>query len=154
MDIGVSYYITAKGVSMFRLKVVKGKPHGHCLTFPIGEFIFGRGPECNIRPMSDLVSRQHCLLQVTEDGAVIRDLGSRNGTLVNGQLVLCDQQLRNGDSLQVGPLVLEVMLTDPSPDESIRDTAIALHGDTATKEQMLPDTSDQVLEEEKTIPVN
>src|SRR5437660_9991309 len=93
-----------------RMKVVKGKPHGHCLQFPSGEFMFGRGPECDVRPNSDLVSRQHCLLHVTEDTATIRDLGSMNGTLVNGQLVSAARGLSHGDTLQIGPLVLEVIL--------------------------------------------
>jgi pSer/pThr/pTyr-binding forkhead associated (FHA) protein len=98
-----------------RLKVVKGKPRGHCLSFPVGNYLFGRGPECDIRPNSDLVSRQHCQLQVSDDNVTIRDLGSVNGTLVNGQLVTNTRLLAHGDTLQLGPLVLEVMLdVDPS----------------------------------------
>jgi pSer/pThr/pTyr-binding forkhead associated (FHA) protein len=93
-----------------RLKVVKGKPRGHCLLFPKGQFMFGRGPECDVRPNSDLVSRQHCLLNVTEDGATINDLGSMNGTLINGQLVTNARLLTHGDTVQIGPLVLEVIL--------------------------------------------
>jgi len=95
-----------------RLKVVRGKPRGHCLSFPNGEYMFGRGPECDVRPNSDLVSRQHCLLHIKEDNVTIRDLGSVNGTLVNGQLVTAARPLANGDTLQIGPLVLEVVLDD------------------------------------------
>jgi pSer/pThr/pTyr-binding forkhead associated (FHA) protein len=95
-----------------RLKVVRGKPRGHCLSFPSGEYMFGRGPECDVRANSDLVSRQHCLLHVTEDAASIRDLGSTNGTLVNGQLVRAVRPLANGDTLEIGPLVLETILND------------------------------------------
>src|SRR5437870_8548566 len=110
-----------------RLKVVKGKPHGHCLLFPNGEFMFGRGPECDVRPNSDLVSRQHCLLHVLDDSATIRDLGSMNGTLVNGQLVDAERALVTGDTLQIGPLVLEVLLeTDRSTlGASLEDTVQA-----------------------------
>jgi pSer/pThr/pTyr-binding forkhead associated (FHA) protein len=93
-----------------RMKVVCGKPRGHFLLFPPGEFMIGRGPECDIRPNSDLVSRQHCLLQITKVDATIRDLGSVNGTLVNGQLVIGDRVLGHGDTLQLGPLVLQVVL--------------------------------------------
>ncbi|MBI3821214.1 MAG: FHA domain-containing protein [Planctomycetes bacterium] len=120
-----------------RLKVVKGKPQGHCLLFPNGEFMFGRGPECDVRPNSDLVSRQHCLLQVTDAGAVIRDLGSRNGTLINGQLVLGEHRLAHGDTLQLGPLVLEVRLDveAASPGVSILDTAIINQYDTVHQER-------------------
>src|SRR5262245_23545905 len=81
-----------------RLKVVRGKPQGHSLAFPNGEFMIGRGPECDVRPNSDLVSRQHCLLRICDDSATIRDLGSMNGTLVNGQLVSNARVLTTGDT--------------------------------------------------------
>ena len=93
-----------------RLKIVRGKPKGHILTFPDGEFLFGRGPECDIRPNSDLVSRQHCKLQIRDRNAVLRDLGSRNGTLINGQRLIGEIALSGGDTLQIGPLTLEVLV--------------------------------------------
>src|SRR5262245_27558138 len=106
-----------KGVFMqLRLKVVRGKPRGHCLSFPVGEYMFGRGPECDVRPNSDLVSRQHCLLLIKEEIVTIRDLGSMNGTLVNDQLVTDARPLMHGDKVQIGPLVLEVLL-DAEPTE-------------------------------------
>ena len=46
-----------------QLLVIQGRPRGKSLHFPPGEFLLGRGPECHIRPNSDLVSRQHCLLR-------------------------------------------------------------------------------------------
>jgi pSer/pThr/pTyr-binding forkhead associated (FHA) protein len=98
------------------LRVVQGKPHGHRLDFAPGEFVFGRGPECHIRPNSELVSRQHCMLKVAGDGALsIRDLGSTNGTLVNGRRVLGELALTPGDTLQLGPVILEVMPGDVPP---------------------------------------
>jgi pSer/pThr/pTyr-binding forkhead associated (FHA) protein len=113
-----------------RMKVIKGKPHGHCILFTNGEFMFGRGPECNIRPNSDLISRQHCLLQVSDHSALIRDLGSRNGTLINGQLVIGEHILKNGDTLELGPLVLEVMMDTPLSGDMLVDTALAKQEDT------------------------
>jgi pSer/pThr/pTyr-binding forkhead associated (FHA) protein len=95
-----------------QMKVLQGKPRGHCLRFAQGEFIFGRGPECNVRPNSDWVSRQHCLLRVGEDCVFLRDLGSSNGTLVNGQLVTEERRLYDGDTLQVGPLVLQLLISE------------------------------------------
>ena len=115
-----------------RLKVVKGKPRGHCLSFPNGEYMFGRGPECDVRPNSDLVSRQHCLLHITEDGVTIRDLGSVNGTLVNGRLVTAARPLSHGDTIQIGPLILEVILECDSTvvGAAYQDTVQAKIGDT------------------------
>ena len=127
---------------LLRLKVVKGKPRGHFLRFPTGEFMFGRGPECDIRPNSDLVSRQHCLLQVTSDCALIRDLDSRNGTLINGQLVLGEHKLCHGDTLELGPLVLEVLFEPESHSsaDSTGETALMNHEDTATPKISVPET--------------
>ena len=115
-----------------RLKVVRGKPAGFCLRFPIGEYVFGRGPECHVRPNSALVSRQHCLLRVGDAGVCVRDLGSTNGTLVNGQLVRTEQALADGDVLQVGHVVLEVLLlrNDTSLDKTMADAALCPSSDT------------------------
>lgn len=107
-----------------QLRVLQGKPHGHFIRFRKGEFVFGRGPECHIRPLSDWVSRQHCLLRVSDKGVWIRDLGSSNGTLVNGKLVTSECLLHHGDNLQVGPLVLEVILASPTVSDQ---AAAALH---------------------------
>jgi predicted component of type VI protein secretion system len=97
------------------LLVVQGRPHGKALPLPHGEFLIGRGAECHVRPNSDWVSRQHCLLRVTPEGVAVRDLGSRNGTLVNGARVMDERALENGDQLQVGPLVFEVQVEQTAP---------------------------------------
>jgi len=98
-----------------KLLVVQGRPAGKSLSFPPGDFYFGRGGECQVRPLSEWVSRQHCLLRVTADAATLRDLGSRNGTLVNGALLTQEQPLRHGDLIQLGPLVFEVRLQPLAP---------------------------------------
>ena len=119
-----------------RLKVLKGKPRGHCFVLPNGKFVFGRGPECDVRTNSDLISRQHCLVQVTDDYAFIRDLGSRNGTLIFGELVVGERILVHGDTLQLGPLMLQVILHAPSKDEdfSMGETILVDQEETRTHE--------------------
>jgi pSer/pThr/pTyr-binding forkhead associated (FHA) protein len=94
-----------------KLVVIRGKPAGKTVEFPAGEFYFGRGKECHVRSNNEWISRQHCLLRVTSSGAYLRDLGSRNGTLVNGVLLSEELQLQTGDQVQLGPLVFEVRLT-------------------------------------------
>ncbi len=91
-----------------QLIIVQGQPQGKLLTFPPGEFLFGRGTECHIRPRSDWVSRQHCLLRVTEQEVTLRDLGSRNGTLVNGERVRQERHLHEGDRIEIGPMIFQV----------------------------------------------
>jgi pSer/pThr/pTyr-binding forkhead associated (FHA) protein len=110
-----------------QLRVIQGKPRGHALRFPQGEFVFGRGPECHVRPNSELVSRQHCLLRVTATDVHVRDLGSTNGTLVNGTRVVEERPLVDGDVLQLGPLVLQLVLdAPPSPHEQTINDALDL----------------------------
>jgi pSer/pThr/pTyr-binding forkhead associated (FHA) protein len=95
-----------------KLRIVQGRPEGKSMLFPRGEYVFGRGTECHVRPNSDWVSRQHCLLRITAEGAFLRDLGSRNGTLINGTRLVEECRLIHGDQVQVGPLVFEVVLED------------------------------------------
>jgi pSer/pThr/pTyr-binding forkhead associated (FHA) protein len=97
-----------------KLLIVHGRPQGKSLLFPNGEYLFGRGEECHVRPNSDWVSRQHCLLRVSPNSIFVRDLGSRNGTLVNGARVVGEHPLAHGDQLQVGPLVFSVLVEEAS----------------------------------------
>jgi pSer/pThr/pTyr-binding forkhead associated (FHA) protein len=107
-----------------KLVVVQGRPAGKTLNFPDGVYYFGRGAECHVRPNSEWVSRQHCLLRVSSEGVFLRDLGSRNGTLVNGARLAGERPLAHGDQVQLGPLVFEVRLTDVGAGED--DAASAL----------------------------
>jgi pSer/pThr/pTyr-binding forkhead associated (FHA) protein len=126
-----------------KMLIVQGRARGKYLAFPEGEFVFGRGPECHVRPNSPWVSRQHCLLYIGKEGVKLRDLGSTNGTLVNGARVVGECPLKLGDLLQVGPLVLQVVRDQP-PDEDVlteippaKDETNVLCFDTA--ETKLPD---------------
>jgi pSer/pThr/pTyr-binding forkhead associated (FHA) protein len=97
-----------------KMLIVRGQTRGKFLRFPPGEFVFGRGPECHIRPNSPWVSRQHCLLRIAKEGVHVRDLGSSNGTLINGTRLVGERRMQPGDQLQVGPLVLQLVV-DPTP---------------------------------------
>jgi pSer/pThr/pTyr-binding forkhead associated (FHA) protein len=91
-----------------QLLVVQGQPRGKTLHFPPGEFMFGRGPECHVRPNSAWVSRQHCLLRVTNDTVHLRDLSSSTGTLINGSRLVGERQLAPGDHIQLGQVAFEM----------------------------------------------
>lgn len=106
------------------LLVKQGRPAGKALQFGPGEYYFGRGEECHVRFNSDWVSRQHCHLVVGADTALLTDLGSRNGTLVNGELLQHEWLLRNGDLIHVGPVVFEVRLETPADPGEIAVSAV------------------------------
>ncbi|WP_164021747.1 sigma-54-dependent Fis family transcriptional regulator [Pyxidicoccus trucidator] len=66
------------------------------------EATIGRSPSCEIPLEDDQVSRRHALITLHEGQARIRDLRSRNGTLVNGELLSGEVVLQPGDRVRVG----------------------------------------------------
>ncbi len=93
------------------LKLLNGRSAGKEIKVQSSKFLIGRAEDCHLRPHSDLVSRHHCVLLVEEGFCAVRDFGSRNGTFVNGQKAVGQQELKNGDQLKVGVLEFEVELT-------------------------------------------
>lgn len=79
--------------------------------FPIrqGESVLGRSPYCTIVLSNGLASRRHCLLTHEGDKLTIQDLGSSNGTTVNGQRISAASSLSVGDVILVGTDLLEVV---------------------------------------------
>jgi hypothetical protein len=75
--------------------------------FPLrhGTTVLGRGDEADIRLPDTGISRRHAQVSFDGDSAVISDLGSTNGTLVNGDQVR-EQVLRSGDRVQMGGVML------------------------------------------------
>jgi len=87
------------------------KANGQRKDFPVvGEVtVVGRGEECGLRiPLTD-VSRRHCELRIEDNGVVVADLSSSNGTFVNGKKVT-ESRLRPGDKLTLGPVVFVVQI--------------------------------------------
>jgi len=88
------------------------------------EFLIGRSPECHLRPACPMVSRMHCELKVRNEYVAVRDLGSKNGTFVNGVCVTGERQLFPGDRLSFGMCLFEIAF-QPG-DECMRDTEQAV----------------------------
>ena len=95
-----------------RLLVIAGPAKDSTIPLPDGEATLGRDPTNAVAMADASVSRRHCLLRREEDGRFqIRDLDSRNGTLVNG-LVVKEQWLRHGDEIATGDSVFLFLLED------------------------------------------
>jgi pSer/pThr/pTyr-binding forkhead associated (FHA) protein len=62
----------------------------------------GRHPSNTIQLLDRLVSKEHCLIEREGDAFVLKDLGSMNGTFVNGHQVSGQQVLKHGDRLTIG----------------------------------------------------
>jgi hypothetical protein len=77
-----------------------------------GELLIGRtAPEEGTLGHDLEISREHALISGAPDsGWTIRDLGSTNGTFVNGQEITSDEELRGGDRVQMGRTVLTAVI--------------------------------------------
>jgi pSer/pThr/pTyr-binding forkhead associated (FHA) protein len=93
-----------------QLIVVQGKPEGKVIPLAGPKFKIGRGETCHLRPGSEQVSREHAEFTITADSVTVRDLGSRNGTLVNGKALTEPCVLKDRDLVQVGPLTFALSL--------------------------------------------
>jgi FHA domain len=74
----------------------------HDLEVPVGQFLIGRTPDCQLSLDDALVSRRHALLTVQGDGVFVEDLGSRNGVFLNNAKVLKRTRVMDGDVVRVG----------------------------------------------------
>ena len=90
--------------------VIVAPPQAKGPVFPLeGELTIGRAPGCAVSLASDnFVSHVHARLFLQDREYWVEDLGSTNGTLVNGRKVTGAVPLRRGDRLQVGRTVLEL----------------------------------------------
>jgi pSer/pThr/pTyr-binding forkhead associated (FHA) protein len=90
------------------LQVVRGRSANTTLKLADGVTSVGRHDDCWIRIKSSQVSRRHCEIFESGGKLTIRDLGSSNGTYVNGKRVLGQQALTTGDELTLGAVTLRV----------------------------------------------
>ena len=81
------------------------------IPLAVGSHLLGRDPGCSIWIQSSLVSRRHARLVVDETSLLLEDLGSHNGTFVNGERITAPRPLAHGDEIYVGPVRLIVYLS-------------------------------------------
>lgn len=74
-----------------------------------GKVVLGREKDCQLRIPSGQISRHHCELTTGGAGVRIRDLGSSNGTFVNGQKIE-EAELAAGDVIAVGSMLFVVQI--------------------------------------------
>jgi pSer/pThr/pTyr-binding forkhead associated (FHA) protein len=106
--------------------LVVGRPTGPEMVPLEGDRLtVGRGPTNDVAFESDAkVSRLHAVLDRYQSGWAIRDLGSRNGTYVNGERLLAERVLRPGDEVNIGDSRLTYRL-DEAADASLGATRVA-----------------------------
>ncbi len=93
-----------------------------------GEYVIGRGAEADIQVATLGLSRKHARLTVRVGDSVIEDLGSSNGTQLDGLTITRATVLRPGQTIQLGPvsLVLRHDTTPAAPERSVAEKRAAL----------------------------
>jgi len=93
-----------------QLRVISGPFVGEAILISRPKFIIGREQDCHLRPDSEFVSRHHCVLLLDEYTLRIRDLGSKNGTYVNGRRITGEVVLCHDDMISLGEMTMQVDL--------------------------------------------
>ena len=94
-----------------RLLVIAGPSKDQTIPLPDGEATVGRDPTNVVAVIDPSVSRKHCLLRSEDGRFLIKDLESRNGTVVNGETVK-EKWLRHGDEIATGDSVFLFLMED------------------------------------------
>lgn len=116
------------------LEIQNGKYQGRRVRIVDADVVVGRDETAKIRIGSSDVSRLHCSLSALASGILVKDLGSSNGTFVNGRPIEEPTIMRPGDTLTVGPMTLKFIVAPDgkavakpakSADENLTDDDIA-----------------------------
>lgn len=100
----------------FQLVISEGKETGREFEFDQDSVVIGRTAECDVILYEAGVSRKHARILVDEGGIWIEDLGSSNGTRVNGETITQKQPLKDGDTISMGPVVFNFKPVDLEPE--------------------------------------
>lgn len=96
-------------MSLYALKFISGKYQGG--EFPIpddGELIIGRASDLDLVLVEDMVSRKHSKMVASDGTLSITDLGSTNGTFVNGEKIR-RTELKKNDRILIGTSIIKVI---------------------------------------------
>jgi predicted component of type VI protein secretion system len=145
-----------------RLSIVSGPHAGETIEIHRGKLLVGREEDCQLRPDSEFVSRHHCVILLDEYTLRVRDLGSKNGTFVNGHRIGAGERiLLHGDMVAIGEMMCQVDLNavtipllapgpEPgSPATNLHGTGV-FEGDTV---QAAPSTAEQPPSSSDAVPI-
>jgi len=93
---------------MFKLVVIAGSLRGKEFTMKEGENKLGREEESDIHIPIEGVSKNHCSITVTGEVAYLKDLGSSNGTFLNGKLIK-NATIKNGDKIALPDSIMQIV---------------------------------------------
>src|SRR4051812_48384607 len=105
----------------FQLVIAEGKEAGREFEFDQDSVVIGRTAECDVILYEAGVSRKHARILLEGISLFIEDLGSSNGTKVNGETIAKKQLLKDGDSISMGPVVFSFKPVELQPEGPTAD---------------------------------
>ncbi len=107
-----------------KLVIISGDRLGEEFSLERECVILGRGPNVDLAFDDSSMSRQHAALEFVDQQFRVRDLGSTNGTFLNGKPVQVGE-LQHGDRLEIGSLELQLIIEDAeeTPDTYVLPSA-------------------------------
>jgi hypothetical protein len=90
------------------LVVTQGSRTGQSAALADGVILIGRGADCQIILDDDYVSTRHARVVSGENGVYLEDLGSTNGSYVNGQRITAPTTITMSDTIRIGKTVLKL----------------------------------------------
>ena len=95
-----------RSIAHLTVYVPGARPIQYDLKGSEGIFVLGRLEECEIRVTVQKASRKHAQIEIENGQYCLRDLGSTNGTLINGRKVAESAALKDGDKITIGAALL------------------------------------------------
>lgn len=110
----------------WELRIIEGQAAGYSKVVTKPErLLVGRDASCDLCIPDPLLSRQHCLLEFNVNELKLTDLGSRNGTFVNGQKIQ-EIRINTNDKIRVGKHIMEIIPAEAVAGEEAPVTAATL----------------------------
>ena len=102
----------------YAMRFISGKYQGGEFPLPPNaEIVVGRSSDLDMVLVEDMVSRRHAKITVNGDAVTIQDLGSTNGTFVNGERIE-RMTLTDGDRVLIGTSIIKLVTTDGPPQQA------------------------------------
>lgn len=103
---------------MIELHFIEGENAGVKIRIPPEqEIVIGRSQKCDVCLSERKISRKHAKIQDKQEGHILLDLGSTNGTYLNGQRVEQAVPLKAGDMLRIGTSVINIAVSEGGAEE-------------------------------------